>query len=142
MIKVKGPIYQRTPAILIEFRLDSDSVLDYDLPEGWNALVYFLEGEAALEGDKTINCVKSTTVVFKPDETSKFRVTGGKGVGCKFILLGGKPLNEPIERYGPFVMNTEEEINQAFNDYKMERNGFEGARIWKSSIKNLAKKKK
>jgi quercetin 2,3-dioxygenase len=101
-----------------------------------------LDGEAVLEGDKSVSCIKSTTVVFKPDDTSKFRVTGGKIKSCKFILLAGKPLNEPIERYGPFVMNTEEEINEAFNDYKTEKNGFEGARSWQSTIKNLAKKKK
>ncbi len=88
--------------------LEADSVLEYDLPEGWNSLVYFLEGEAVLEGDKRVNCVKSATVVFKADDTSRFTVTGGKKAGCKFILLAGKPFNEPIERYGPFVMNTEE----------------------------------
>jgi redox-sensitive bicupin YhaK (pirin superfamily) len=43
--------------------------------------------------------------------------------GCDVLLLGGEPLNEPIARYGPFVMNTREEIIQAFEDYEAGRLG-------------------
>jgi redox-sensitive bicupin YhaK (pirin superfamily) len=42
---------------------------------------------------------------------------------CEVLLLGGEPLNEPIARYGPFVMNTREEIIQAFEDYEAGRLG-------------------
>lgn len=41
-------------------------------------------------------------------------------------MIGGKPLDEPIEQYGPFVMNTKQEIYQAFEDYQGAKNGFEG----------------
>ena len=40
---------------------------------------------------------------------------------CSFIVVGGKPLNEPIARYGPFVMNTREEIHKAFEDFQAGR---------------------
>lgn len=48
----------------------------------------------------------------------------------KFVLIGGQPLNEPIVQHGPFVMNTKEEIYQAFEDYQQGKNGFEGSHEW------------
>ncbi len=50
------------------------------------------------------------------------------------MLISGKPLNEPIVQYGPFVMNTQEEIQQAYKDYQLGRNGFEGAVTWNSGV--------
>lgn len=41
-------------------------------------------------------------------------------------MIGGKPLNEPIEQYEPFVMNNKQQIHQAFEDYQGAKNGFEG----------------
>ena len=44
-------------------------------------------------------------------------MTAGSG-GARFLVLGGRPLNEPVVQYGPFVMNTREEIEQAIRDYQ------------------------
>ena len=49
-----------------------------------------------------------------------------------FVLIAGKPLKEPIVQHGPFVMNTKEEIEQTFNDYRCAKNGFENIKTWKS----------
>jgi hypothetical protein len=54
-------------------------------------------------------------------------------------VIAGLPLNEPISSHGPFVMNTQEEIQQTFKDYQMGKNGFENAQQWESKIKLLAK---
>jgi hypothetical protein len=54
-------------------------------------------------------------------------------------LIGGEPLNEPIVQHGPFVMNTKEEIYQAFEDYQQGKNGFEGSHGWESKIQFLSK---
>ena len=52
-------------------------------------------------------------------------------------MLAGQPLNEPIAARGPFVLNEEKELRQAFDDYRLGRNGFEGSDIWESEIQNL-----
>ncbi|KAF7254526.1 Pirin [Varanus komodoensis] len=53
-----------------------------------------------------------------------------------FVLVAGEPLKEPVVQYGPFVMNTQEEIQQAIDDFRNARNGFERATTWKSKIGN------
>lgn len=55
----------------------------------------------------------------------------------RFILLAGKPLNEPIANYGPFVLTNQEQLQQAFDDYQNCRNGFENARTWSSEVRNM-----
>jgi len=58
----------------------------------------------------------------------------------KFILLAGKPWKEPIASHGPFVMSSEDELEQTFDDYTSGKNGFEGVKTWKSKIKDLKHK--
>ena len=48
----------------------------------------------------------------------------------RFIMLAGKPLDEPIAAQGPFVLNEREELHKAFEDYQRGKNGFEGANTW------------
>lgn len=55
------------------------------------------------------------------------------------MLIGGQPLNEPVVNYGPFVMNTNTQIQQTFIDYQTGKNGFEGADQWESKIQELSK---
>ncbi|MFZ8310535.1 pirin-like C-terminal cupin domain-containing protein, partial [Staphylococcus aureus] len=50
----------------------------------------------------------------------------------RFVLIAGQPLNEPVAQYGPFVMNTQAEIDQTFEDYQYCKNGFEMAKYWRS----------
>jgi redox-sensitive bicupin YhaK (pirin superfamily) len=60
--------------------------------------------------------------IFANDSsTDGVRVTATEA--ARFILIAGKPLNEPIVQYGPFVMNTKEEIMQAVNDYRSGKMG-------------------
>ncbi|EQC24896.1 pirin (iron-binding nuclear protein) [Saprolegnia diclina VS20] len=56
------------------------------------------------------------------------------------VVLSGKPINEPIEQYGPFVMTTRAELQATIQDYNFGRNGFENAPDWSSSIAELAYK--
>ena len=56
-------------------------------------------------------------------ETVQLTVASDATAPADFLLLAGQPLNEPVARYGPFVMNTREQIEQAFRDYQSGRMG-------------------
>ena len=97
------------------------------------------QGQMELQGKKKIG--KGFAAVMEQsssaDEIIKFKVSQAE---TRFLLLAGKPLNEPIAAQGPFVLNEREELFQAFEDYQQSKNGFEGAGSWESEIKNLRHK--
>ncbi len=80
--------------------------------EGVNRMLYFYEGQdIAIAGNK-ISAYKS--VKLRTNQDVEIVATSEN---CKFLVLQGKPIGEPVMQYGPFVMNTKEEIQQAFQDY-------------------------
>lgn len=87
------------------------------VPVGHAALAYVFEGEGIFEGinsgEKRI--AASRMAIFGDGDSVSIRADRGP---VRFLLLSGKPLNEPIARYGPFVMNTREEIEQALEDLR------------------------
>lgn len=58
------------------------------------------------------------------------------------MLVSGEPINEPVVNYGPFVMNTQEQIEQTFEDYQESKNGFENRSKWSSKIRHMSKGKR
>lgn len=89
------------------------STFDEDITSGHNAFIYVYQGEIKLtDSDKVIG-QGQLAVLDDGDSVSIDSVNDSK-----YILVAGKPLNEPVARGGPFVMNTREEINQAFHDYQ------------------------
>jgi redox-sensitive bicupin YhaK (pirin superfamily) len=82
------------------------------VPAGHTALAYLFEGEASF-GDQTASAVNMITF----GDGDHLRVKTGKE-GARFMLIAGKPFREPIAPYGPFVMNTREEIQQALSDLR------------------------
>jgi len=86
------------------------------LPAGHNAFVYVFEGEASV-GDPAERLAAGRIGVLSPGED----VMLASKAGGRLILVAGKPLREPVAKYGPFVMNTEAELRQAFEDYRAGR---------------------
>jgi redox-sensitive bicupin YhaK (pirin superfamily) len=87
------------------------------LPAGHNAFVYVYVGNAIVGASSTALERGEIALLSHGDSV---RIVAGKD-DCRLILVAARPLNEPIARYGPFVMNTREEIYQAFEDYKAGR---------------------
>lgn len=135
---VKGPIYTRTPAFYMDVQVEPDSQFDIDIPLKWNGLAFVYEGEGEFCG-KAAKKHQSVLLDLK-DPEQRLQVKTGKGA-CKFMLMAGEPIDEPIVQHGPFVMNSEEEIRQTFRDYQEGKNGFEGVHQWQSKIRELSKRK-
>jgi hypothetical protein len=86
------------------------------VPEGHAALAYVFEGDGVFGGEGGPVVPSPRMVVFGDGDRVRAMAAGKKPV--RFLLLSGKPLGEPIARYGPFVMNTKEEIEQALEDLR------------------------
>lgn len=129
---IKSPVYTRTPTMYLDFKLAKGATLNQTVPEGWNGFVYVLSGSALFgPKDKAKKGPAHHTLVLGPGNI--LEVNNNSDEMCHFVLIAGQPHNEPIVQYGPFVMNEEKEIQEAINDYRSGRNGFEKARNWQSS---------
>ncbi|KAI2611331.1 RmlC-like cupin domain-containing protein [Hypoxylon fragiforme] len=125
-----------TPVWILDVTMKPGSKLAQPLPEGWNAFSYQLEGSAIFgSGDnkKTVpqyhNCVfepAGDVVLVEVPETAK--------ENARFVLIGGQVLDQKVVQYGPFVLNTPEEVRQTLMDYQFHMNGFERAEGWQSEI--------
>ncbi len=116
---VRGPIQGGfTAPELLDVRLEPDREFFHVLPAGHNAFVYPYEGSIAVYGpDQTTTVVeRSHAVVLDRDgEAVRFASHGGP---ARALVVAGRPIGEPVARYGPFVMNTRSELEQAFLDYR------------------------
>jgi redox-sensitive bicupin YhaK (pirin superfamily) len=89
-------------------------VFEAQLPAQHNAFVYAYEGEAVVGEDEKALPHRAAGLLSSGDTLRL--VAGAKG--ARVLLLAGKPIGEPVVQYGPFVMNTREEIEQAIADYQ------------------------
>jgi len=116
----KAVIETRTPILYQHFTLQPGAQLVHPVPREYRVFAYGLSGTGLYgEGRQSIEARKM--VVFNSDGDSITLAAGDEPLDV--LLFGGVPLNEPVVRYGPFVMNTEEEIRQAVIDYQAGRMG-------------------
>ena len=106
-----------TKPVYFDVKLEPGDDFSHPLAEELNAMLYVYEGALTLygSGERPRDVCPSTAAIL--DEGDYVSATAGSQ-GARFLLLAGKPLNEPIVQYGPFVMNTREEIEQALDDYR------------------------
>jgi len=114
----RATIDTRTPIIYLHVRLAPGARLTQPVPDTYNAFAFVITGEAAF-GDRLAR--ENDMVIFDRDGDE---VSIASERRAELLLIAGVPLNEPIARYGPFVMNTPGEIRQAMIDYQ---NGSFGA---------------
>jgi redox-sensitive bicupin YhaK (pirin superfamily) len=117
---VRGPIEQpATQPLYLDVALGAGASWQYVLPEGHNAFAYVFEGQASLgEGDAARTLDTHELGVIGGGDVLSLR--GGEQ-GARLVLVAGRPLREPVARYGPFVMNTREQVMQAFVDFQEGR---------------------
>ena len=103
-----------TDPLYLDVRLPAGGVFETAITPGYNAFLYLYEGDASVGGDGQALKHRSAGLLSDGDSV---RVQAGDAE-ARFLLLAGKPLGEPVVQYGPFVMNTREEIEQAVRDYQ------------------------
>ncbi|XP_055338993.1 uncharacterized protein LOC129588678 [Paramacrobiotus metropolitanus] len=139
---LKSKLSTQTPILFLDVTLNAESQLEQAIPAGWNAFFYVLHGTVTVGEDKK-EAEPNYCVTFKQDGDGVLIENASKSP-ARLILIAGQPLNEPVFRHGPFVMNSQKEILQTIRDFANKANGFESSRNWKSaySRRNAAEKVK
>ncbi len=100
-----------TEPLIVDLKLAAGGQLEVEIPDGHRLLLYVFEGEVLVNGEPV--GTRQLARLGDQGELHLAAPTGGRA-----LLLAGKPLGEPIVQYGPFVMNTREEIEQALRDFR------------------------
>ena len=117
---VAGPVRDVvTQPLFWDLTLGADAEFEESIPVDHNAILFVVEGELAVRGDDADTAVAERHLAL----LSHGDVVSLRGIGAKnrALLLAAAPIGEPVARGGPFVMNTREEIIQAFDDYHAGR---------------------
>lgn len=114
---VKGPARTFSPINMLDIELRAGGAASFDFPADWNTGLLVMAGTAKVNG----KAAKADDFVLFGNEGESIRVEAD--TEARLLLLNGKPLNEPIASYGPFVMNTPAEIDTAIRDFQAGKFG-------------------
>jgi redox-sensitive bicupin YhaK (pirin superfamily) len=115
----KGPATTFSPVNLFNAILSGGSSADFSFPKNYNTGFLIVEGSIKVNG--TTLAPTDSFILFNHDgENVLVEATDN----CKVLIMSGEPLNEPVAAYGPFLMNTQAEIKQAFDDYYNGKFGY------------------
>ena len=115
---VSGPAHTFSPLNVWDIALNQGSHVTLSQPEGWSTALVVLEGHVTVNG--TAHAGEAQLVVMS-QEGDRLHLEASSD--AKVLLMAGAPLNEPIVGYGPFVMNSKTEINEAIRDFNSGRFG-------------------
>ncbi|SOD95868.1 pirin family protein [Spirosoma fluviale] len=112
-----GPANTFSPVVVADLTLASGQSETLSIPATHNLMVYVLSGQLTINGS---NLDRGQIALTNPDGDT---ITVSTTTGTKALVLAGEPIQEPLAVYGPFVMNTREEIMAAFDDFQNGRMG-------------------
>ena len=114
-----GPAETHTPMTVFDLSFSENGLTEMELPASWTVLAVVLEGQVDLADGRRL--APRHVAVFEREAEPTVRLAGTRG--ARVLMLSGQPLNEPVVAYGPFVMNTNQEIATAFRDYQSGKMG-------------------
>jgi redox-sensitive bicupin YhaK (pirin superfamily) len=117
---VHGPVTEiAARPLYMDVSLAPEAEFSVPVPQGHTLIAYLFKGEASFggAGEDAGEPVQAVRMLVFGDG-NQVRIQGGMSVGARLMLMAGAPFGEPIFPYGPFVMNTQEEINQALADLR------------------------
>jgi quercetin 2,3-dioxygenase len=119
----KAVIETRTPIVYLHYTIEPGGVAMQRVSSTYNTFAYVVDGNG-LFGAEREQAGNGQMILFAQDgDEVRIENPADAKMVLDVLLIGGMPLNEPVARYGPFVMNTEEEIRQAIQDYRLGRMG-------------------
>jgi quercetin 2,3-dioxygenase len=122
---VQGPTENYDPVTMVELRLQPGASVRQDLPADYNAFVVVIDGNGTVGHEKMPVGAGDMAWLTRGEDrraASEVEVIAGDAP-LRALLIGGRPLNEPVVARGPFVMNSEEQIRQAYADYRAGKFG-------------------
>lgn len=109
---VESKVFTQTPTLYWDVRMLETATFEELIPEHYNAFIYVLEGKITV-GKSLTSAEHGSCIILGKGEGVQLKSEGK----ARFALIAGEPLNEPVVQHGPFVMNTQEQISQAFRDF-------------------------
>lgn len=116
---IKGPALTFSPVSLFSFKISEGGVAELSFPESYNTGILVIEGKVTVNHSQ--KAIENQFIYFGHNGKD---IVAEAETGSKILVMSGEPLNEPIAPSGPFVMNTSEEIQKAYDDYHNGKFGF------------------
>lgn len=113
-----GPVTTVTPMQLLDLRLPAQQGTALRFALGWNVALFVLSGQVTVNGSKPVTEAQLAVLA-----SSGTPILLDAQADSMLLVMAGEPINEPIARYGPFVMNSQQELAQAMNDYRAGKMG-------------------
>jgi quercetin 2,3-dioxygenase len=117
---VRGPINTTWPILYLHYTIQPGGHAILDAPAGHNVMLYVFGGGVSVGKDASRLKAGQLGILSDGDQLA---IANTSDETAELLVLGAEPINEPVARYGPFVMNTREEVFQAFDDFNAGKFG-------------------